>query len=124
MAYEVTGTKVVLPEETQSLHVAEGEDLVTLVTCTPYGVNTHRLLVHARRCEMPEEWLRMKAARATVPLAPETVAATPKFIFTAMGLLFGIALLAVVRAVVRAFPHHKGSEPQRKRPQHATHLRS
>lgn len=49
-AYEVTGSEVVLPDELSSLRVAAGEDLCTLVTCTPYGVNSHRLLVHARRC--------------------------------------------------------------------------
>ena len=56
-AYRVTSTEVVLPDETDSLVIQPGKDLVTLVTCTPYGVNTHRLLVHAERCEVPEEWL-------------------------------------------------------------------
>ena len=112
MAYEVTGTEVVLPEDTQSLHVVEGEDLVTLVTCTPYGVNTHRLLVHARRCEIPEEWLRMKETRATVPLVPGTVAATPKFIFTAAGLVLGLALLAVCTLLARYFRKHGVATPQ------------
>lgn len=56
-AYRVTSTEVVLPDETESLVIQPGEDLVTLVTCTPYGVNTHRLLVHAERCEVPDEWL-------------------------------------------------------------------
>lgn len=57
LAYRVTSTEVVLPDETESLVIQPGKDLVTLVTCTPYGVNTHRLLVHAERCEVPEEWL-------------------------------------------------------------------
>lgn len=56
-AYRVTSTEVVLPDETDSLAIQEGKDLVTLVTCTPYGINTHRLLVHAERCPVPEEWL-------------------------------------------------------------------
>lgn len=55
LAYEVYGTEVVWPEETDSLGIVSGEDLVTLVTCTPYGVNDHRLLVHARRCEAVDE---------------------------------------------------------------------
>lgn len=58
LAYEVTSIETVLPDETDSLAIQEGEDLVTLVTCTPYGVNTHRLLVHAERCELPDEWLQ------------------------------------------------------------------
>ena len=56
-AYEVTSIETVLPDETDSLVIQEGKDLCTLVTCTPYGVNSHRLLVHAERCEVPEEWL-------------------------------------------------------------------
>lgn len=52
LKYEVHGIDVVLPEETESLQVVPGEDLVTLVTCTPYGINTHRLLVHAHRVPM------------------------------------------------------------------------
>lgn len=55
-AYEVTSVAVVLPDETESLAIVEGEDLLTLVTCVPYGSNTHRLLVHASRCELPEGW--------------------------------------------------------------------
>lgn len=50
-AYEVDGTEVVLPNEIDSLGIQEGKDLCTLVTCYPYGVNTHRLLVHAHRVE-------------------------------------------------------------------------
>ncbi len=57
LAYRVTSTEVVLPDETDSLVIEPGRDLVTLVTCTPYGVNSHRLLVHAERCDVPAEWL-------------------------------------------------------------------
>lgn len=56
-AYEVTSIEVVLPDETDSLVIERGRDLCTLVTCTPYGINSHRLLVHAERCEVPDEWL-------------------------------------------------------------------
>lgn len=47
--YKVTGTQVVLPEDVSSLAREPGKDLLTLITCTPYGVNSHRLLVHAER---------------------------------------------------------------------------
>ena len=48
--YKVYGTEVFLPEEVQPhISVEQGRDLLTLLTCTPYGVNTHRLLVHAER---------------------------------------------------------------------------
>ena len=53
LCYEVDQVTVVEPEETQDLAVEEGEDLVTLLTCTPYGVNSHRLLVRGHR--MPYE---------------------------------------------------------------------
>ena len=49
LAYQVDQITVVEPEETQGLAVTEGEDLVTLLTCTPYGVNSHRLLVRGHR---------------------------------------------------------------------------
>lgn len=49
LAYEVTGINVVLPEEVNQLLVVPGEDFATLVTCTPYGINTHRLLVTGKR---------------------------------------------------------------------------
>ncbi|GAB6676418.1 Sortase family protein [Bacillus mobilis] len=49
LAYKVDQIKVVLPEETADLTVTENQDYVTLITCTPYGVNTHRLLVRGHR---------------------------------------------------------------------------
>ena len=45
LAYKVDQIKVVLPEETQDIGIVEGKDYCTLVTCTPYAINTHRLLV-------------------------------------------------------------------------------
>ena len=64
--YRVTGSEVVLPDETGSLAIRPGEDLCTLVTCTPYGVNDHRLLVHAERCEVPDGFGQAAASPATV----------------------------------------------------------
>ena len=51
LVYEVTQTEVVLPEELNDLAVEPGKDQVTLVTCTPYGVNSHRLLIHGERVQ-------------------------------------------------------------------------
>ena len=51
LAYEVDQILVVEPEDTAALAVEEGEDLVTLLTCTPYGVNTQRLLVRGHRVD-------------------------------------------------------------------------
>lgn len=49
LRYQVKLIETVLPYEIDSLSIVEGEDMVTLVTCTPYGINDHRLLVHAVR---------------------------------------------------------------------------
>ena len=51
LTYEVDQIKVVLPDNTSELAIVEGKDYCTLVTCTPYGINTHRLLVRGVRVE-------------------------------------------------------------------------
>ena len=80
MAYEVDNIEVVAPTETRSLAIQRGEDLVTLVTCTPYGVNTDRLLVRGHRVPYngegdmeatlphPSAWVRVLAQIACVAL--------------------------------------------------------
>lgn len=55
LAYEIYEINIVLPEDTSKLLIRNGEDIVTLVTCTPYSINTHRLLVHGRRVDYSEE---------------------------------------------------------------------
>ena len=55
LTYEVDQIKIVEPNEVDDLYVVEGEDYCTLVTCTPYGINTHRLLVRGTRIETVEE---------------------------------------------------------------------
>lgn len=51
LTYEVDQIRIVLPDDITELRIAEGEDYVTLVTCTPYGVNSHRLLVRGHRID-------------------------------------------------------------------------
>ena len=53
--YEVISIKIVLPDETESLGIQKNETLVTLVTCTPKSINTHRLLVTAKKVDFPEQ---------------------------------------------------------------------
>lgn len=55
MAYEVDQIETVLPDQVEALRADEGRDLLTLVTCTPYGINSHRLLVRGERTELPAE---------------------------------------------------------------------
>ena len=57
LTYQVYDIETVNPDDSSSLFIQEGEDLVTLITCTPYGKNTHRLLVHGRRIEEKDEAL-------------------------------------------------------------------
>jgi sortase A len=53
LTYQVDDIQVVLPTELDALQIVKGEDYVTLVTCTPYGINTHRLLVRGTRIPTP-----------------------------------------------------------------------
>lgn len=55
LTYEVDQIRIVLPDEVDNLKIEEGKDLCTLVTCTPYGINTHRLLVRGHRVANQEE---------------------------------------------------------------------
>lgn len=49
--YQVCKIRVIQPDETEGLGICENEDLVSLITCTPYGINTHRLIVTGERME-------------------------------------------------------------------------
>lgn len=62
LCYEVDRVSVVEPEETEGLSVVDGEDLVTLLTCTPYGVNSHRLLVRGHRVDYVPEAVKEEKA--------------------------------------------------------------
>jgi sortase A len=61
LTYEVDQILIVLPDDTSALQLVKGEDLCTLVTCTPYGVNTHRLLVRGHRIANSAAELRVTA---------------------------------------------------------------
>ena len=71
LTYRVTSTKVVEPEETEALRVEEGKDLLTLVTCTPLGINTHRILLTGERIyPTPAKDLAAAGKRPDVPHFP------------------------------------------------------
>lgn len=55
LAYQVSEIEVIEPENVEKLAIVKGKDLVTLVTCTPYGLNTHRLLVTGERVQYVEK---------------------------------------------------------------------
>ena len=62
LAYKVDAIHTVLPTDTSLLQIADGKDLVTLVTCTPFGINTHRLLVRGHRIPYTPEQATTAAA--------------------------------------------------------------
>ena len=74
LTYEVDQINIVEPDETQSLLIEEGSDLCTLVTCTPYGINSHRLLVRGHRIENAEEAKVVRITSDAVQIEPLLVA--------------------------------------------------
>lgn len=105
LAYQVIQISTVLPYETDLLGIVPGADLCTLVTCTPYGVNTHRLLVRGSRI-LCEEAAVMEKETASVEPAASTWEA--KYL---QGLLLGCAVAggvsAVIFLVMRIKKHHQ-----------------
>ena len=109
LAYQVTEINTVLPYETDLLGNVPGEDLCTLVTCTPYGVNTHRLLVRGSRIPYEEAAVLYEEAASTEPAASTWEA---KYL---QGVLLGCAAAGGVSVVVflvmqikKRSQHHKG----------------
>lgn len=64
LAYEVDKINVVKPDETNDLKIVPGQDYVTLVTCTPYGINSHRLLVRGHRVEYDPDLEKQESKKA------------------------------------------------------------
>ena len=98
LAYQVTEINTVLPYETDLLGIVPGEDLCTLVTCTPYGVNTHRLLVRGYRIPY-EEALTLEEESVAV----EAVESTWEQNY-AKGIIIGI-VIALLLILLFAFLH-------------------
>lgn len=92
LIYEVDRILVVLPDETEPLRIEQGADYCTLVTCTPYGVNSHRLLVRGRRVSDDPQ---ISAAKSGTFL--EWIVAKPAMIALAALLVMLMTTLAAVR---------------------------
>ena len=100
LAYEVDAINTVLPTDTSLLQIEAGKDLVTLVTCTPFGINTHRLLVRGHR--VPYVPAREAAAAAEKPAASSWT----QHYLTGLGI--GLAAAAVIGggyAIIRRKRH-------------------
>ena len=99
LAYEVDNINTVLPTDTSLLQIADGKDLVTLVTCTPFGINTHRLLVRGHRVPYTPE---QASAAEEKPVASSW---TQHYL---TGLAIGLGAVAVVGggyAIIRRKRH-------------------
>ena len=91
LTYEVDQILIVEPHETDSLLIQKGQDLCTLITCTPYGVNSHRLLVRGHRVENQEEAQAIRITADAMQIEPTIVApilAIPMLLVLLIILLF------------------------------------
>ncbi|MBQ9925218.1 MAG: class C sortase [Clostridia bacterium] len=90
--YEVDQILIVEPQDTEALLIQEGEDLCTLVTCTPYGINTHRLLVRGHRIDNLAESNTIRITSDAMQIEPIIVApivAMPMILILVSMVMFG-----------------------------------
>lgn len=91
--YQVDQVRVVLPDEINELYVVNGEDYCTLTTCTPYGINTHRMLVRGVRIENLEEEKKINVITEAYQIDPFIV--TPA---VAVPILGGLLIFLMVKS--------------------------
>ena len=101
LAYEVDQIQTVLPEQTDSLAITEGKDYVTLVTCTPYAVNTHRILVRGHRTTVKAAKTVQKSEKKATGISNPTL---PMLILC---VVIGIVIAAVLVAAVNFVQNKK-----------------
>lgn len=90
LTYEVDQIKIVEPQVTEDLLIVEGMDLCTLITCTPYGINSHRMLVRGHRIETEEVRSVRRVTADAVQIEPIIVApfvSVPMFLILLVGLM-------------------------------------
>ncbi len=95
LTYEVDQIRIVEPQETSDLRIVEGEDLCTLVTCTPYAINTHRLLVRGHRIDNVSESDSARVIANAIQINPMIVAAV------VAGIILLILLIPIMLPVRR-----------------------
>lgn len=101
LAYEVDQIQTVLPEETSSLAITEGEDYVTLVTCTPYAVNTHRILVRGHRTTYEEAKEIEKTEQKVSGFS------NPSLLMLALCVIIGIVIAVVIVTAMNRMGNRK-----------------
>ena len=89
LKYAVTGTDVVDPDDSEKLEIVKNKDMLTLVTCYPYGINSHRLLVHAER--VPYE-----AATADSPATVSQISRSESQSYQVQSVITSIVIITVV----------------------------
>ena len=99
LTYEIKKILIVKPHEIDALKIEEGKDLCTLVTCTPYGINSHRILVKGTRVETEEEEQGARVTADAVQVEPLAVALV---VGVFLILLLWILLLISIRKRKRA----------------------
>ena len=104
LTYEVDQIRIVLPHELDDLSIEEGKDYCTLVTCTPYGVNTHRLLVRGHRVETKQTNIVRVTADA-LQVEPTLVA----IVIAVPMLLILIFALLITTGIQRKHNHRRGT---------------
>ena len=90
LTYEVDQIRIVEPHVVEDLHIVEGKDYCTLVTCTPYGINSHRLLIRGHRIETQEEARQVRVTADAIQIRPVIVApflAAPVLLFLLVNLM-------------------------------------
>ncbi len=95
LTYEIDQIRKVLPEVTEDLHIEEGKDYCTLVTCTPYMINTHRLLVRGHRIETEKTAMMRFSANA---LQIEPLVVIPFLFVPLMLILFLLVMIKPTRS--------------------------
>ncbi|RAW58569.1 class C sortase [Faecalibacterium hattorii] len=110
LTYEVDQISIVLPTETDLLQPVEGKDYVTLMTCTPYGINTHRLLVRGKRIENAENQKHIRVTADALRIEPIIVAPA-----------LAVPMLLVMLVVMLAVPHLRKRKNQREENHHEEH---
>ncbi|MGM9639653.1 MAG: class C sortase, partial [Butyricicoccaceae bacterium] len=91
LTYEVDQIRIVEPQEVDDLDITAGEDLCTLVTCTPYGINTHRLLVRGHRVENRADAAGVRVTADAIlldPLLTAPLAAVPMVLLLVLWVMF------------------------------------
>ena len=104
LTYEVDQIRIVLPTELSDLEIEAGKDYCTLVTCTPYGINTHRLLVRGHRIENVEA--------ATVYVTADAIQIEPLLVAPIVAIPILFVLLIILLLPKR--PQKRGGEPDEK----------